>query len=148
MNNNSKFIFVAAAIIAVSLIVSLVGIFNGWIILVTIMVMKIINTKSLDLQVSNNEQHKINYLKIELWSDRYESEFGLCLSLADATTRKNNNNPNNYYFLQKQMLIQGIPMWLPSLIAWMILRMVGTMHLDILLNYTKRHCSNIHKKSI
>jgi hypothetical protein len=29
MNNNSKFIIVAAAIIAVSLIVSLVGIFNG-----------------------------------------------------------------------------------------------------------------------
>ena len=30
MNSNSKFIIVAAAIIAVSLIVSLVGIFNGW----------------------------------------------------------------------------------------------------------------------
>ena len=32
MNSNSKFIIVAAAIIAVSLIVSLVGIFNGWMI--------------------------------------------------------------------------------------------------------------------
>lgn len=67
--------------------------------------MKIINTKSLDLQVSNNEQQEIKQRKIELWSNRYGSEFALCLSLVDNTTY---NNCQQLYFLQKQILLQGI----------------------------------------
>jgi hypothetical protein len=57
--------------------------------------MKITNTKSLSLQVSDKEHQEIKRLKIEPWSDRYESEFGLCLSLVDTTTHKNNNDHNN-----------------------------------------------------
>jgi hypothetical protein len=43
------------------------------------MIMKITNTKSLDLQVNNNEQQEIKQRKIELWSNRYGSEFAVCL---------------------------------------------------------------------
>ncbi|HEY7570516.1 MAG TPA: hypothetical protein VH796_04025 [Nitrososphaeraceae archaeon] len=65
------------------------------------MVLKITNTKSLGLQVSDKEHQEMKQLKIELWSDRYESQFGVCLSLADTTTRKNNNNHQQLLFLAK-----------------------------------------------
>jgi hypothetical protein len=65
------------------------------------MVLKITNTRSLGSQVSDKEYQEIKQLKIEMWSDRYESEFGLCLSLADATTHKNNNNHQQLLFLAK-----------------------------------------------
>jgi hypothetical protein len=60
--------------------------------------MKITNTKSLDLQLSNNEQQEIKQRKIELWSNRYGSEFALCLSLVDSTTY---NNCQQLLFLAK-----------------------------------------------
>lgn len=63
--------------------------------------MKITNTKSFDLQVRDNEQQKIKQLKIELWSDRCESEFGLCLPLADTAIHKYNNNHEETLFLAK-----------------------------------------------
>lgn len=54
--------------------------------------MKITNTRSLGLQVTDNEYQETKQQRIELWSDRYESEFGLYLPLADTTTHKNNDN--------------------------------------------------------
>jgi len=63
--------------------------------------MRITNTKSLGLQVSDNEHQEIKQQKIELWSDRYDREFSLCLSLTDATTHKNNNNHEELFFLAK-----------------------------------------------